>query len=155
MLTSLKKWVQDVAVDLTPPAPPPASAPHYFYGATPSYEQRSSIVYLSRPISMESVRNSIVANASILPAPPSPVELDLSHLNREEQEHIANVLRRAKAVEEQQNNYSPIPLPSIIPSPASIPSSSSSSPFSSPTSSPSSSTSNFADEQIEKSVPTP
>jgi len=53
---------------------------------------------------MDSVRSSKMINISIPPPPASPGEVDLSHLNREEQEHIANVLRRARAVDEQQQS---------------------------------------------------
>jgi hypothetical protein len=75
---------------------------------------------LSRPISMDSVRSSKMANSSIPPPLASPVELDLSHLNREEQEHIANVLRRARAVDEQQTPAPTVVIPSIQTPPASI-----------------------------------
>jgi len=163
MLSSLKKWVQDVAVDLAPPPPPPSSLSsfvstssmpgstthHYFYSTTPLNERQdsrnssSSAVYLSRPISLDSVRSSRANTFSIPPPLASPVELDLSHLNREEQEHIANVLKRARAVEEQQQQ-STIPsvtVPPILSPPASISSSLSSS---------STSTSSFTSEQLEK-----
>ncbi|CAF4421945.1 unnamed protein product, partial [Rotaria sp. Silwood2] len=145
MLSSLKKWVQDVTVDLTPPPAPPqpstsspsllssslksGSAHHYYYSTTPSNDQRhnerlsttlSSTMGLSRPISMDSVRSSKMGPTS-MPLPlASPVELDLSHLNREEQEHIANVLRRARAVDEQQSSVSPVIVSSIQSPPTSI-----------------------------------
>ena len=149
MLTSLKKWVQDVAVDLTPPPPPPQPSPsapsfltssssksglshhHYYHSSTPSYEQQqyndrlsthlsSTPMGLSRPISMDSVRSSKVVNSSIPPPLASPVDLDLSHLNREEQEHIANVLKRARAVDEQQTPAPAVVISSIQTPPASI-----------------------------------
>jgi hypothetical protein len=75
---------------------------------------------LSRPISMDSVRSSKMFNPSIQPPPASPVELDLSHLNREEQEHIANVLRRARAADEQQSPAPTVVVPSIQSPQASI-----------------------------------
>jgi len=158
MLSSLKKWVQDVAVDLAPPPPPSSSSfvsspsmsgstHHYFYSTTPLNEQQesrkssSSALYLSRPISLDSVRSSRANTISIPPPLSSPVELDLSHLNREEQEHIANVLRRARAVEEQQQQSTLVP--SILsPRPSISPSLSSSSS--------STSTSSFTSEQLEK-----
>ncbi|CAF4776782.1 unnamed protein product, partial [Rotaria magnacalcarata] len=59
---------------------------------------------LARPISMDSVRSTGLVKPSIPPPSASPAELDLSHLNREEQEHIANVLRRARIVDEQQSS---------------------------------------------------
>lgn len=148
MLSSLKRWVQDVADDLTlpPPPPPPSSSSsssqlspsskrgpthHYYHSTTSSYEQprynerlstnpSSSTMALSRPTSMDSVRSSKIVNASIPPPPASPAELDLSHLNREEQEHIANVLRRARAVDEQQSPVPPVIVHSIQSPPASI-----------------------------------
>jgi hypothetical protein len=156
MLSSLKKWVQDVAIDLTPPPPPPppqllsqpspsspsflssssipGSANHYYYPTTPPHEKQqynqrlstnssSSIMGLSRPISMDSVRSSRsskIATTFVQPPPPpvSPIELDLSHLNREEQAHIVNVLRRARAVDEQQSSLPPVVIPTIISPPA-------------------------------------
>ncbi len=157
MLSSLKKWVQDVAVDLTPPPPTsssfassssiPGSTHHYFYSTTPLSEQHgsrqssSSAVNLSRPISLDSVRSS-KTNSVFIPAPlVSPAELDLSHLNREEQEHIANVLKRARAVEEQQQSSLPsVTMPCFPSLPVSISSSLSSS----------TSTSSFTSEQLEK-----
>jgi hypothetical protein len=151
MLSSLKKWVQDVAVDLgpSPPRPSPSSSSffptnHYFYSTTPLNEQQisrnssSSAVYLSKPISMESLQSSKIGTGSMPPPSASPVELDLSHLNREEQEHIANVLRRARAVEEQQSTALPVTVPSIMSPPASLSPSLSSS---------STSTSSFKSEQ--------
>lgn len=172
MFSSLKKWVQDVTVDLTPPPVPPQPSPsspsillspsksgsghHYYYSTTPSHEptyfsSRPSKISLpnmglSRPISMENVPNSKGATTSI-PQPASPAELDLSHLNREEQEHIANVLRRARAVDEQQVSAPPIGISSIKSSPASIVSASLSSSISS---SSSTSTSSFNSEKPEK-----
>jgi hypothetical protein len=173
MFSSLKKWVQDKAVDFTPlpslPSQPSPSSPSflstksgsghdYYYPTTPSYEQKqynerlstnpsTSTRSLSRPISMDSVHNSKMVIASIPPILASPGELDLSHLNREEQEHIANVLRRARAVDEQQ---SPIPLVAVHSKqspPASILSTSLSS---STSSSSSTSTSSFNSENPEK-----
>lgn len=151
MLSSLKKWVQDVAVDLAQPMPSTSSnsisetTNHYFYSSTPINESRkssASAVYLSQPISLESFRSSRANTQSNLPvvqsSPPPPVELDLSHLNREEQEHIANVLKRARAVEEQQQQST---LPALnVPSYRL-----------SPTASFSSSSSSLSDEQKEKS----
>ena len=153
MLNSLKKWVQDVAVDFSPPVPPSSSTHHYFYSTTPDHEQEQparqssgSAIYLSRPISLDSMENS---KMNLVPIPPplaSPVELDLSHLNREEQEHIANVLRRARATEEQQqqqlSTFPSLALPSRLSPSASIPSSLSSTS--------SSSTNSFPCEQAEK-----
>lgn len=146
MLSSLKKWVQDVTVDLTP-SPVPIRSTSNTSGSTTNYfysearQSNPSGIYLSRPISLDSVEN-VRINSTITSIPPaapaSPVELDLSHLNREEQEHIANVLRRAKAAEEQTNLVSPMALPAIVPTTTSISRSSSSSPSS--TSSSSSST---------------
>ncbi|CAF0865041.1 unnamed protein product [Rotaria sordida] len=170
MLSSLKKWVQDVAVDLTPPSPsaPPqpstsspsllssslksGSAHHYYYSPIPShnqqhYNERSSAMGLTRPISMDSVRSSKMVPTSMPPPPASPVELDLSHLNREEQEHIANVLRRARAVDEQQSSVSPVIVSSIQSPPTSIVSASLSSSVSSSVSS--SSTNSFNTEKPE------
>jgi hypothetical protein len=154
MLSSLKKWVQDVTVDLntSPPRPSPSSSSffstnHYFYSTTPLNEQQmsrnssSSAVYVSKPISMESIQSSRPRAGSIPPPSASPVELDLSHLNREEQEHIANVLKRARAVEEQQSTVLPVTVPSIMSPPASLSPSISSS---------STSTSSFPSDQIEK-----
>lgn len=150
MLNSLKKWVQDVAVDFSPPVPPSSSTHHYFYSTTPDQEQEQaarnssgSAIYLSRPISLDSMENS---KMNLVPIPPplaSPVELDLSHLNREEQEHIANVLRRARATEEQQqlSTFPSLALPSRLSPSTSIPSSLSST---------SSSTNSFPCEQAEK-----
>ncbi|CAF4414696.1 unnamed protein product [Rotaria socialis] len=173
MLNSLKKWVQDVAVDLTPPVPPqpstsspalssslnPRPTNHYHYSSTPSYDlphfsehlpkNSSSTMGLSRPISMDSVRSTRLVKTSIPPPPASPAELDLSHLNREEQEHIANVLRRARAVDEQQSSGPLIATPSARSPLASIVSAS----FSSLTSSSSStSTSSFNSEKPGKYV---
>jgi len=161
MLSSLKKWVQDVAVDLTPPTPSSSSlvssssmtgsTNHYFYSTTPLHEQQESrksslsAVYLSRPISLDSVKSSKINTTSIPPPLASPVELDLSHLNREEQEHIANVLRRARAVEEQQPILPSVNAPSI-PSPSASISSS----LSSSSSSSSTATNSFTSEQLEK-----
>ncbi|CAF0816840.1 unnamed protein product [Rotaria sp. Silwood1] len=175
MLSSLKKWVQDVTVDLAPPSPPSAppqpstSSPsllssslksgpahHYYYSTTPSNDQQqynerlsttsSSTMGLSRPISMDSVRSSKTIPTSVPPPLASPVELDLSHLNREEQEHIANVLRRARAVDEQQSTVSPVIVSSIQSPPVSIVSA----PLSpSISSSPSSTTSSFNTEKPE------
>jgi hypothetical protein len=163
MLSSLKKWVQDVTVDLTPPTPSSSSlvssssmtgsTNHYFYSTTPLNEQQESrksslsAVYLSRPISLDSVKSSKTNTASIPPPLASPVELDLSHLNREEQEHIANVLRRARAVEEQQPILPSVNVPSIPSPSASISSSLSSS---SSSSSSSTATNSFTSEQLEK-----
>ncbi|CAF3929524.1 unnamed protein product [Rotaria sp. Silwood2] len=166
MLSSLKKWVQDVAVDLTPPPPRsspsttsifssssiPGSTQHNFYSTKFSHEQQesrdssSSAVYLSRPISMDSLPSSRTRTMSIPQPSTSPVELDLSHLNREEQEHIANVLRRARAVEEQQSNLLSVTVPSIMSPPTSITSSISTS----SSSSSSSSRISFTSEQLEK-----
>ena len=150
MLSSLKKWVQDVTVDLAPPPPRsspsaasfsssssiPESTHHYFYSTAPFNEQpnsrysTSSVVYISKPVSLDSMHGS--KGSPFFSPPPlvSPAEVDLSHLNREEQEHIANVLRRARAVEEQQSSLLPATIPSSM-SPAasrspSLPSSSSS-----------------------------
>lgn len=98
---------------------------------------------------MDSVRTSKMVDManSIPPLPASPVDLDLSHLSREEQEHIANVLKRAQAVDEQ-----PPPIPSaIIPSKQSPPALATSvllSPLASSSSS-SSSTSSFNSENPE------
>ena len=187
MLSSLKKWVQDVTVDLSPPPPAPPSSSssasllspfsssssssvqrptnHYASPSTSLREQQrynerlsnnslSSPTRLSRPISMESVpsaRTSKMPTPPVPSGPPSPVELDLSHLNREEQEHIANVLKRARAVDEQP---SPNVAPSVLSPPASI-LSASLSPSTSSTSSPissssSSSASSFPSEQPSK-----
>ncbi|CAF1261360.1 unnamed protein product [Rotaria sordida] len=166
MLSSLKKWVHDVTVDLTPPpsrSSPSSSfsifssssitesTPNNFNSIKPFHEQRksrdssSSAVYLSRPISMDSLQSSRKPPILISQPPTSPVELDLSHLNREEQEHIANVLRRARAVEEQQSNLLSVTIPSIMSPPASITSSTLTS-----SSSSSSSTTSFTSEQLEK-----
>ncbi|CAF3574727.1 unnamed protein product [Rotaria socialis] len=167
MLSSLKKWVQDVTVDLTPPPQSgssrssssfsassiPGSAHNNIYSTKlfnenpESRGSMSSAVYLSRPMSMESVRSSRTGIMSIPPPPSSPVELDLSHLNREEQEHIANVLRRARAVEEKPSNLLPVTVASIMSPAASITSSISSSSSSSSTTT---STASFASEQLEK-----
>jgi hypothetical protein len=155
MLSSLKKWVQDVAVDLTPPPQSSSisgSTHHYFYTTTPVNEQQesrkssTSAVYLSRPISLDSVASTKMNRISNPPPLASPVEVDLSHLNREEQEHIANVLKRARAVEEQQqqSNLPSLTLPSRLSPSTSISSSLSSS------SSSSTSTSSFTSEQLEK-----
>ncbi|CAF1577129.1 unnamed protein product [Rotaria magnacalcarata] len=177
MLSSLKKWVQDVAVDLTPPVPPqpstsspalssslkPRSANHYHYSSTSSNDQPhfsehlqknpSSTMGLSRPISMDSVRSTGLVKPSIPPPPASPAELDLSHLNREEQEHIANVLRRARIVDEQQSSGPSVVAPSTHSAPASIVSASFSSLTSSSSSSSSStSTSSFNSEKPGKYV---
>ncbi|CAF0908919.1 unnamed protein product [Rotaria sordida] len=166
MLSSLKKWVHDVTVDLTPPpsrSSPSSSfsifssssitesTPNNFNSIKSFHEQRksrdssSSAVYLSRPISMDSLQSSRKPPILISQPPTSPVELDLSHLNREEQEHIANVLRRARAVEEQQSNLLSVTIPSIMSPPASITSSTLTS-----SSSSSSSTTSFTSEQLEK-----
>ncbi|CAF3381368.1 unnamed protein product [Rotaria sp. Silwood1] len=165
MLSSLKKWVQDVAIDLTPPASRsspstssifssssiPGSIQHNFYSTKPSHEQQesrdssSSAVYLSRPISIDSLPSAKTRTMSIPQPSTSPVELDLSHLNREEQEHIANVLRRARAVEEQQSNLLSVTVPSIM-----SPTTSMTSSISTSSSSSSPSTSSFASEQLEK-----
>jgi hypothetical protein len=154
MLSSLKKWVQDVTVDLSPP-PPSRPSPsssilgstnHYFYSTTPLNERRKTInlsssqVYLSNPISLDSVRSSRTGTITIPPPPASPVELDLSHLNHEEQQHIANVLRRARAVEDHQSTLPSVAVSSLISSPISI----------SPSISSSTSTSSFTNEQLEK-----
>ncbi|CAF4059707.1 unnamed protein product [Rotaria magnacalcarata] len=167
MLSSLKKWVQDVTVDLTPPpqstsslssssfstSSTPGSAHNNIYSTKLFNENRqsrssmSSAVYLSRPISLENVRSSRTSIMSIPPPPISPVELDLSHLNREEQEHIANVLRRARAVEEQQSNLLAVTAASIMSPAASLTSSISSSSSSSSTTT---STASLASEQLEK-----
>lgn len=175
MLNSLKKWVQDVAVDFSPQPPPPTHPPtssssthHYFYSTIPSNEPQQArkssapAVYLSRPISLDSMgspkTNLPPLSPPLPPALPSPVELDLSHLNREEQEHIANVLRRARAAEEHQL-LSPFPsltVPTLLSPSASIPSSLSTSSSSSSTSSSSSSsssstsTTSFPNERQEK-----
>jgi hypothetical protein len=132
--------------------------PHYYHTATSLYEQPqynerlstnslSSTMALSRPTSMDSVRSSKLVNASIPPPPASPAELDLSHLNREEQEHIANVLRRARAVDEQQSSVPPVTINSVQSPPASIVSASLSP---SASSSSSTSTSSFNSEKPEK-----
>lgn len=154
MLNSLKKWVQDVAVDFSPPVPPASSTHHYFYSSPPDHEQEQgrkssgSAIYLSRPISLDSMESS---KMNVLPRIPSPLaspgELDLSHLNREEQEHIANVLRRARAAEEQQqlSTFPSLALPSRLSPSASIPSS-----LSPSSSSSSSSTNSFPCEQARK-----
>ncbi|CAF0755721.1 unnamed protein product [Adineta steineri] len=172
MLNSLKRWVQDVAVDLTPPPPPPSSSSTstspsflsssskqgsthpYFHSTTftndrlSTHSSSSSTMGLSRPISMDSVRNSKMINTSIPPPPlASPAELDLSHLNREEQEHIANVLKRARAVDEQQSPVPPVIVHSAQSPPASIVSASLSP---SASSSSSTSTSSYNSEQPEK-----
>jgi len=140
MLSSLRKWVQDVTVDLGPP--PPRSSPfsssflpspamsrstdHYFYSTAPFNEQQesrnstSSAVYISNPVSMDSVRSSRTSTILIPQPSVSPAALDLSHLNQEEQAHIANVLRRARAVEEQQSSLLPLTVSSIMSPTASI-----------------------------------
>ncbi|UJR21205.1 hypothetical protein I4U23_024302 [Adineta vaga] len=148
MLSSLKKWVQDVTVDLAPPPPPPSSHPprpspsttsfissssipeathHYFYSTSPFNEQHasrystSSVVYISKPVSLDSMQSA--RNSALFIPPPlvSPADIDLSHLNREEQEHIANVLRRARAVEEQQSPLLPVmTIPSAMSPAASV-----------------------------------
>ena len=156
MLSSLKKWVQDVAVDLTPPTPQSSSIPgsthHYFYSTTPSNEppesrkSSASAVYLSRPISLDSMTSTKTNRLSNPPPLISPVEVDLSHLNREEQEHIANVLKRARAVEEQQQQSN---LPSVSVPARLSPSTSISSSLTSSSSS-SASTSSFVSEHLEK-----
>ena len=56
--------------------------------------------------SVRSSRSSKITASSVPPLPASPVELDLSHLNREEQEHIANVLKRARVADEQPQSTS-------------------------------------------------
>ena len=132
MLSSLKKWVQDVAVDLAPPPPSPSRssisepAAHYLHTTAPSSNGKQSM----SPASHDGVPKSRARIVSIPSPTASPVELDLSHLNREEQEHIANVLRRARVVEEHQSPFPSIHFPSTLPSPkfeSSLPSSSSSS----------------------------
>ncbi|CAF1131954.1 unnamed protein product [Adineta steineri] len=156
MLSSLKKWVQDVTVDL---APPPRSSPssssipesthHYFYSTTPFNEHHesrystSSAVYISKPVSMDSMRSSRASTILMPPPVITPAEIDLSHLNREEQEHIANVLRRARAVDEQQSPLLPVTttVPSTMSPAASISPSSSSS---------STSTNSFVSDKLEK-----
>jgi hypothetical protein len=80
---------------------------------------------------------------------PASVELDLSHLNREEQEHIANVLRRARAVDEQQSSIPPIVMPSK-PSPSASIVTASLSPSASSSSSSSTSTSSFNSEKSKR-----
>ena len=138
MLSSLKKWVQDVAVDLAPPPPPPSPpsrssisepAAHYLHVTAPSSNGKPSMT-LATHQSNDRVAKSRARIVSIPSPTASPVELDLSHLNREEQEHIANVLRRARVVEEHQSPFPSIHFPSTLPSPkfeSSLPSSSSSS----------------------------
>lgn len=153
MFNSLKKWVQDKAVDFTPPSLPSQPSPsspsfytsssstrsnptanHYYYHQStssfdhPQYNDRlpsnpsTTSRSLSRPISMDSVQSSKTINQSFAPPPAlaSPGELDLSHLNREEQEHIANVLRRARAADEQQTPISPLVISSKQSPPASL-----------------------------------
>ena len=96
---------------------------------------------------MDNMRSSKVTNAFVPPLPASPAELDLSHLNREEQEHIANVLRRARAVDEQQVSVPPVVVHTIQSPPASIVSASLSP---SASSSSSKSTSSFSSDRAEK-----
>ena len=172
MFNSLKKWVQDKAVDFTPPSQPSPSSSsllsssssssrlgatpqQYYYPSKSSYEPQynaripsnfsNASKSLSRPISLDSVRSSKVVDIShtIPPLSTSPVDLDLSHLSREEQEHIANVLKRAQAVDEQPPPPPPPSIPSaIIPSKQSPPASTTSillSPLASSSSSPTSS----------------
>ncbi len=100
---------------------------------------------------MDSVRSSKMfsTTSAIPPVLASPVELDLSHLNREEQEHIANVLRRARAVDEQQPTKSAVAVP-FKQSPAASIVSASLSPSASSSSSSSTSTSSFNSERPEK-----
>lgn len=158
MLSSFKKWVQDVAVDLTPPLSEPSPSSSTYFASPPmpgpvhrhSYatksirdSQDSPSVYISRPMSMDSVRSSRMTTLLMPPPPTSPVELDLSHLNPDEQEHIANVLKRARAVEEQQSNSLGAPATSEMSPAASVSSSISSSSTSS--SSSSTSTSGFTE----------
>ena len=120
MLNSLKKWVQDVAVDLTPPS---QSLP------TPSFllssSKTDSTYHSMRPLQQHLSENSrsnlsraISVNSvdTIQPQVAIPIELDLSHLNREEQEHIANVLRRARAADEQQTPLTSVVIPTLLPS---------------------------------------
>lgn len=128
------------------------------------YSNRSSsslinqpIQSLSRPTSLEYVNTTNMNNVehSMFLSAASPVELDLSHLNREEQEHIANVLKRAKAAEEQVSlatNRGPTSSPKrrkSSSSSSSSTSSSSSSSSSSSTSSSSTTTSSFAAEHVD------
>ncbi|CAF1320422.1 unnamed protein product [Adineta ricciae] len=176
MFNSLKRWVQDVAVDLNPSLPPLTSSTtatsspssslflpsssrqgtstqQYSRSLTPSNEHFTinpssvSTMGLTRPISMDNMRGSKVTNAFVPPPPASPGELDLSHLNREEQEHIANVLRRARAVDEQQVSVPPVVVRTIQSPPASIVSASLSP---SASSSSSKSTSSFSSDRAEK-----
>jgi hypothetical protein len=100
---------------------------------------------------MDSVRSSLKMGSPLIPPPASPGELDLSHLNREEQEHIANVLRRARAVDEQQQQQQSSKPPAVVPSKQS-PSASIVSASLSPSASSSSSTStsSFNSEKPEK-----
>ncbi len=100
---------------------------------------------------MDSVRSSkmVTTTSSIPPLLASPGELDLSHLNREEQEHIANVIRRARAVDEQQPSTPPVVVP-FKQSPAASILSASLSPSASLSSSSSTSTSSFNSERPEK-----
>ena len=170
MFNSLKKWVQDKAVDFTPPALPSEPSPssssllssssssrlgatsqHYYHPSTSSYDQQyhgrlssNSAKSLSRPISMDSVRTSKMVDIPSLPS--SPVELDLSHLSRDEQEHIANVLRRARAADEPPPPPPP-PLPAVVPFKPSPPASTTSALLSPLASSSSSSTSSFNSEK--------
>ena len=118
MLTSLKKWVKDVAIDLTPPLSQSSSSSSMaetiqtkFHSIIPLYQRQESRdsslslpVYSSRLISMDSFQSIQRDSLTIPPQSTSPVELDLSHLNQDEQEHITNVLRRARAIDEQQLN---------------------------------------------------
>lgn len=102
---------------------------------------------------MDSVQSSKAINQSSFASPPppaSPGELDLSHLNQEEQEHIANVLRRARAADEQQMPISPLVISSKQSPPASLsPSTSLASTSSSSSSSSITSTSSFQTEKPE------
>lgn len=181
MFNSLKKWVQDKAVDFTPPPPPPSQpspssrsfpssfsksgpAQNYYYQPTTlSYEHQQynehlstnpplSPRNLSRPISMDNVPSFKMVNQFIPPPLASPGELDLSHLNREEQEHIANVLRRARVVDEQQQQHQQLSiLPVVVSSKQSPPASVVSASLSpSASSSSSTSTSSFHSEKQEK-----
>ena len=134
MLNSLKKWVQDVTIDLTPPSSQTLSSMLVESNKTnssslTSYNEQQEIisspkpseVFLSRPMSMESVgslrTSGIFTPSSII----LPAELDLSHLNRDEQEHINNVLKRARAIDEQQSSSaSSVVRASILSAPSSM-----------------------------------
>ncbi|CAF0805068.1 unnamed protein product [Didymodactylos carnosus] len=111
MLNSFRKWVQS-AVDVTLDPPQIDQTPTNHHHVQLSTHSTN---YLSRPMSMDNFNNSTSrrrSSSSTLPLrlpilPPSSPEIDLSHLNRDEQEHIAAVLRRARQVEQQEQHQQP------------------------------------------------